>query len=219
MNPIQPHDHGPIYAETTAEHLQHFIVEPWNAISSLAIVAPGLYWLWTLRGRYRQHRFLLYCCVLLVLGGLGSTFFHAFRAARWVIVLDFLPTTIMSMSIAYFYWEKLLGRWYRTLGVMVPFIGIRFVLYGQVPPHTLINLGYLSAGIMFGLPLIFYSARLGWRGIAWVALGLALLILSLIFREVDPRGLVSWPQGTHFLWHIFSGLGAYFLSLFVKMTE
>ncbi len=71
-------DGGPVYFET---NLQNFIVEPWNAFSSLTIVLPAIYFLIKLYGKYRNYAFVIYfCCPLLLIGGFGSTFYHAFRS-------------------------------------------------------------------------------------------------------------------------------------------
>ena len=78
---ITPLDDGPIYRETT--DLSQFIVEPWNAFSSLTFWIPACIFLWQLQGRYRQQAFVVYFCIpMLVLGGLGSTLFHALRSSE-----------------------------------------------------------------------------------------------------------------------------------------
>ncbi len=67
-------DGGPYYTETNPAN---FIVEPWNAISSLLYLLPAIYWATKIRKHIRENSFVAFCVPLLILGGLGSTFFHA----------------------------------------------------------------------------------------------------------------------------------------------
>ncbi|EMR01263.1 hypothetical protein [Cesiribacter andamanensis] len=97
---LLPADGGPVYAETD---LSRPLVEPWNAVSSLAILLPAVYWALRLRGQYRQHPFLALCLPLLFLGGLGSTLYHAFRSHRLWLMLDITPTALLTLLLALFF--------------------------------------------------------------------------------------------------------------------
>ncbi len=44
-------DGGGYYAETNP---QNFVLEPWNAVSSLAFLVPVIYYMVKLKGRYRE---------------------------------------------------------------------------------------------------------------------------------------------------------------------
>lgn len=110
---LHPPDHGPIYRETT--DLSLFIVEPWNAWSSLTFLIPAFVFLWQLRGQYASYAFFVYfCSPMLILGGLGSTFFHAFRSSGWLLAMDVLPIVLLvlgiSMDLAQSFAEKMVDR-------------------------------------------------------------------------------------------------------------
>ncbi len=99
----KPIDGGPIYAETD---LSVLFTEPWNALSSLAILLPAVYWAVRLRGDYRTYSFIFYCIPLLFLGGLGSTLFHAFRVSKWLLLMDVLPTATLTLSVSFIFGTK-----------------------------------------------------------------------------------------------------------------
>ena len=42
--------------------------------------------------------------------------------------------------------------------------------------------------------------------------GTICFILAIYFRQIDKQAVDIIPFGTHFLWHIFSGIGAYLLA-------
>jgi len=94
------HDHGPVYHETD---LSNFVAEPWNALSSLIIALPAVYFLIKYRGQYKIHAFIIYFCApLLIMNGLGSTLFHAFRAHVFFLIMDVLPVVILTLGISIF---------------------------------------------------------------------------------------------------------------------
>src|SRR5947209_1228716 len=81
-------DKGPIYVET---NLNRFIREPFNAVTALAFVVLVIVWLVRLRGRYRQHPFLMACLPILLAGGIGGTLYHGLRRWPAMLVLDVAP--------------------------------------------------------------------------------------------------------------------------------
>ncbi|HSG67295.1 MAG TPA: hypothetical protein VK994_01215, partial [Bacteroidales bacterium] len=83
-------DGGPIYAETGAG--EGLLVEPWNALTSLLMLIPVIYWLIRLRNDMGSYRFMLYIIPLMALGGLGSALFHGFRASVFFLIMDVAPS-------------------------------------------------------------------------------------------------------------------------------
>jgi hemolysin III len=201
-------DGGPIYTETNPDHM---IVEPWNAISSLLIVIPALIWLIKVWGQFKDYKFLLYAIPLMILGGTGSTLFHAFRASRFFLVMDVLPTAILTLSMSIYFWIKIFKRWWYVLIVIALSFGIRFLLFGNVPSHTAINISYAITGIMTGLPLVLILFRTKFYKLNYVVTTILFFILALVFRELDAYSIPFLPMGTHFLWHAFTGIGAYYI--------
>lgn len=204
-----PTDGGPIYSETDTSR---FIVEPWNAWSSLFILFPAIYWAFKLRGRYREYPFITFCIPLLFLGGLGSTLYHAFRNSRLLLLLDVTPTAVLTLSLAIYFWIKMLPKWWWV----IPIIGISIILraggWYYLPGQAGVNVSYAITGATLLIPslLLLYQTRLAHSHHIFIST--ICFILSLVFRQADNWQISLLPMGTHFLWHIFSGIGAFFLA-------
>lgn len=201
-------DGGPLYTET---NLDHFFVEPWNALSSLLIVIPALYWLYKVRNEFRNYKFLVYCIPLIILGGTGSTLFHAFRASKIFLIMDVLPTAILTLSFMIYFWLKVFKRWWYIFLIIAASVGIRFLFFDRLPEFMAINISYTITGVLVGLPLIIIQKRTKYYRLSDVLLTIIFFILAIVFRELDSREIFFFPIGTHFLWHAFSGVGAYFI--------
>ena len=201
-------DGGPLYFETNPDH---FIAEPWNAVSSLFIVIPAIIWVIRIKGNYKKYAFMVYCIILMIMGGSGSTIFHAFRASKIFLIMDVLPTAILSLSLGIYFWLKLVKNWWYVILLLLIFIVPRFLFFMNLPQHTAINLSYAFSGIFIGLPLVIILIKTTGHKISLVVTAIMLFILALVFRETDTFPMAFFPMGTHFLWHVFSGLGAYFI--------
>ena len=141
----RPVDGGPIYAETD---LSGFIAEPWNALSSLAIVLPAIYWAIKLKGQVRTYTFIYYCVPLLFLGGTGSTLFHAFRAHRGFLMMDWMPTAILMLSVSIYFWYKVLNQvWHVPIVIIGSFV-LRIGFFALFPNLRTINANYFFTGVM-----------------------------------------------------------------------
>ncbi|MGB3466968.1 MAG: hypothetical protein WBA74_16935 [Cyclobacteriaceae bacterium] len=213
--PFSPTDGGPIYKETLTPD-NHLFIEPWNAISSIAIIIPAIYWAFRL-SRYpvKDYLFMWYCIPLLILGGTGSTLYHGFRNSSFLLYLDVLPTAVLTLSIGIFFWLRYMKNWLMVAGIFVLSFALRFLGYEVLPLHTATNLSYFITGTLIFLPILLYLERRNWLGLRWIVLSVVFLIIALVFREIDKRGLFNLPMGTHFLWHLFSGVGAYYLARFL----
>jgi len=64
-------DGGPLYAET---NLEHWIAEPYNAMTAAVFVFIACYWLWRIRRDFRHRPFLAFASPVLALGGIGVHF-------------------------------------------------------------------------------------------------------------------------------------------------
>ena len=214
-----PTDGGPIYKETLGSG-DFWFYEPWNAISSLAIVLPALYWAFVLKDRrFKDFMFMWYCIPLLILGGTGSTLFHGFRNSSWLLWLDVMPTAILTMSIGVLFWVRYTKNWFFTAGLFLSSFAGRIFAYELLPGHTATNLAYFITGTLIFLPILLYLHRIKWLGLKWIIFSVVFLIISLLFREIDKYDIFNLPMGTHFLWHLFSGVGAYFLARFLYVVR
>jgi dihydroceramidase len=92
--------------------VNHYVAEWWNALSSLPLVALGVFGLWLHRTVLERHFLVVFACVALV--GLGSTAFHGTLLFQ-VQMLDELPMLYTATSIVYLLLEghakRVRGRW------------------------------------------------------------------------------------------------------------
>jgi hypothetical protein len=204
-------DGGPYYSET---NLKHFIVEPWNAFSSLVFLIPAIFWFLKIRKDIRRYSFIACCVPLLILGGLGSTFFHAFRSSELLLWMDVLPILVLTLLVSTYFWHKVYDNWIITIITMIiSFLIRRLVLMVPgIPVHTAINVSYAIGGVTIFLPILLVLIKTSFNKFGTVLLSVLCFIVSLIFREIDARSIVALPMGTHFLWHVFSAIGAFLLA-------
>ena len=144
-----PQDGGPVYAETD---MSGWIAEPWNAVSSLALVIPAVIWAIKLKGNWKRYTFIYYSVPLLVAGGTGSLLYHASRESTWLLYLDVLPTAILTISVGIYFWWKLLKNWFYVLAIVVPITAFRIYLLLYHTSEASVNLSYFLAGVAIFLP-------------------------------------------------------------------
>lgn len=212
-----PVDGGLLYRETA---LHHSIVEPWNAFSSLAFLIPAFFFLYKLRGQYREQGFLVFfCSPLLILGGLGSTFYHAFRVSFWLLLMDVLPILVLTLGVSIYFWWGIFQKKYWILIIFMVFSGLFYGFRSVWDGQDLISANYFLRGTLLFLPCFLYLFKTGFNGWKDFLFALILFSFALIFRYLDNK-ITFPPMGTHFLWHIFCAWGAFYLGMYIiKMGE
>lgn len=203
-------DGGPWYAETHVT--DNLIVEPWNAISSLAIAAPAVYFLWKIRKKPSQYGFLLAAIPFLFLNGIGSTLFHGLRSSRFFLFMDFMPALILTLMITVYFWSRVLPKWWMSFAVITPIFLLRFGVIDLIPGQGGINTSYMISGAAFLVPVFLILRKYQFEKTLNIVIGAICFVLAIYFRQVDKDFVDIFPFGTHFLWHIFSGIGAYLLA-------
>lgn len=177
--------------------------EPVNAVTNLAFLLAAAVMAWRLRGARLGLAWAL--VVLLALIGIGSFLFHT-HARAWAALADVAP--IMAFALLYLYaanrafWG--LGRGWSLLGVAAffPFAAL-------VVPLARPLLGGSAAYAPLVLLIACYAAALWPRAprlARGLALGAALLALSIAARSLDAALCPRWPVGTHFAWHLLNAL-------------
>ena len=210
LGPDQITDGGPWYAET---HItDNLIVEPWNAISSLAIAAPAVYFLWKIRKEPTKYGFLLWCIPLLFLNGIGSTLFHGFRTSRLLLMMDWLPALLVTLSITMYFWIKVMPKWWMAVLTVGPLFYLRIAMWQYFSGALAINLSYTISGIAFLLPMVLIMRKHQYKKSLNIILSIVCFGLAIYFRGADKEFTHIVAFGTHFLWHIFTGIGAFLLA-------
>lgn len=204
-------DFGPVYRETT--DLELFIVEPWNAWSSLTFLVPVFIFLWQLRGKHRHYAFIVwFCCPLLIIGGLGSTFFHAFRSSPFLLLMDFAPIIILVLGISIWMWLKVLPKKIQLVWVLLIFFGLTIISGFFLDGQDRISAGYFFRGWMLLLPCYLFLRQTKFQNSVRLFTAIVCFCLALLFRFLDEKIEIDFmPWGTHWLWHVSTAFGAYFL--------
>jgi len=204
-------DGGAFYAETNVNNL---LVEPWNAISSLAFLLPVFYWLYRLRGQYATYWEITWSLPFLFLGGLGSTLYHAFRASVWLILMDALPVFLLTVALSIYFWRRVLGTWLYTLILFVGFILLQYFLFRFLGRGG-INLQYFGRGVLLFLPMVIELRRINFKNADLLFIAIGFFILALIFRTLDKEAVYIMAMGSHWLWHLSTVAGVFYLSEFM----
>lgn len=214
-----PADGGPIYQETPIE-LTHWLVEPWNALSSLFIIMPGIYFLLKLRGQYMRHLFLTFCIPLLILGGTGSTLFHAFRNETIFLIMDVAPTALLFLLISGYLWYKVIGNVWIAIITIVVLFSIPFSFFFLLPRGAMtINLSYAVRGTIFLLPLVLILRRTNFQYALFIIGAVVFFGLALVFRSADKDLANIVPMGSHFLWHVCTGFGGLLVAEYIYRLD
>jgi len=218
------HDNGPFYHEF---HADATVLEPWNAFSSLVFFIPVIYWIIRLRGEYRQHMVIVSILPLLFMNGLGSTLYHAFRSSQFFLYLDWVPASITTFILASYFWTQVWKKWYwGILSVLsINFLGMLVTqLFRNTPNFEQFapNIGYFIVGCAIFAPVLIQLIKHKFKYAYLVGLSILFLSLSLLFRTLDyptPNQFPWLPQGTHFLWHIFSSFAVFSMGYYIYYVK
>ncbi len=180
-----------------------FWSEPVNAVTNLAfLIAAYLMW-----RRTRGDTLAGALCLILAMIGLGSFAFHTF-AQVWAAIADVAP--ILAYILLYFYAANrhYLGfRLWPAIGItalFIPYAALTVPLFSQLTWLS-DSAGYVPVPILIAAYAVILrnKAPETARGLA---IGAAILVLSITLRTIDEPLCGQLPLGTHFLWHILNGV-------------
>lgn len=183
--------------------------EPVNAVTNAAFLIAALIMWRRVQGVERgadlgAARLL---CGVLAMIGIGSYLFHT-HAQVWAGVADVLPIAIYVLIYIALanraYWGM---RWPLALGataLFFPYVALTVPLFRRLP-FLDVSAGYWPIPFLIAAYALLLRRRLPdvARGLA---IGSALLALSLTFRSLDDTLCGAIPIGTHFLWHILNAV-------------
>lgn len=177
--------------------------EPVNALTNLAFVAAAVL-VWPRVRAYPTGRVL---AVMLGVIGVGSWLFHT-HANRLTGLMDVLPILAFILAYVFVATRDYFGarRWIAAVVALgfLPYAALLVPLFRMVP-------GLGSSAAYAPVPvLIFAYAWFLRRRLPPVARGLAIgaavLVVSLTFRSLDGPVCGAVPLGTHFLWHLLNAV-------------
>ena len=213
LNGRMPTDGGPIYAETNPACCP---VEPWSAASGIAFVLVAAWWLWRIRGQYRDYMLLSAGLPLMLIGGVGCMLYHGLRVSRVFLLMDAMPLPVLCLLAAAWAWRRVTPRWWHT------------VLLGCVAVVALLRMGnsvfalqvqitaaYGMLFVVILLPVLLLLVRSRGSGVGWVVGAILLAMFALATRLLDSVRPPMLPMGTHWLTHVFGAAGAFCLVAFI----
>ena len=177
--------------------------EPINAVTNAAFLIAALI-MWRRTPGLPMARAL---CLILAAIGIGSFLFHT-HATVWSAMADVIPIGIFILTYLFATNRDIVGwpLWAAALGTaaFLPYAALVTPLFDALPFFTI-------SSFYWSVPLLIagYAAALRRRHPATargLALGAAILVVSLVFRSLDDPLCPHVPTGTHFMWHILNGL-------------
>ena len=153
----------------------------------------------------------------MVLGGLGSTLFHAFRASPWLLYLDFMPIVLITIALTVYFWAKALGQWSYAIFALLLMFALSTPVWMFVKGPLRINLTYFIRGTFMFLPMILILRKTKFANAKLLIASILLFIAALACRQFDYLDGVAevMPMGIHWMWHIFTVIGAFTLTEYV----
>jgi hypothetical protein len=193
-----------IYCERLGPGL---LAEPLNAVSN-AFFLIAAWAAWSLaRGTGHRSVGVRVLIALAASVGIGSGLWHTL-ATPWAMTLDVVPIALFLIWTLWLYARTVLRMpMLLTLASMAGFLAISTYAQGF---EEILNgtLAYAPALIVL-LGLGAYHAQQATPGRYALLLGAGAYGIALVFRVLDPEVCSTFPIGTHFLWHSFTGLAAY----------
>lgn len=211
-----PPDGGTLYAET---NLHDMFPEPLNAITSFFFLIIAFYFTTKIWGKFKEHLFLSFALVLLYVGGIGGTAYHAFRLWHIFIIMDWLPIMLLCISAGIYFLSKLV-RWYFSGLMVLIYIFFQFFIrqqFNQENFQIFININYAFMAGLVLIPVMAYLIKTVWKNGKWVGFALFAFIFALTFRITDKWEIFSF--GTHFLWHIFGAVASFCMLQFIYLIN
>lgn len=205
-------DGGLWYSETNPAHL---IVEPFNALSALVFVFIAGWWLTKLKGRFEERSFLYIAAIILMVGAIGGSIYHAFRYSAFFIYMDWLPILILCLMASTYFLYHVIKKLNYAIAIMLGIVVLQIVIWniGNKRGHYNINVNYAMMAIAVLAPLLLFMRKKKFRDWPLIVGAVAAFLCALFFRIVDAD---QWLEmGTHFLWHLFGAIACHLMFLFI----
>jgi len=191
--------------------LSTFWAEPINAFTNISFLIAAFV-LWRSARRMESAQVPSGFSLLILLSitiGLGSFLFHTF-ATTWARWLDILPILLFQLVFMWLYAT-------RIIEVRRVYVALFLIVYLGIAIWARQFYAVLNGSLIYSPALIALLAMGVWHYLHQVKPRFLLLsaagvlLLSLTFRTLDSALCDIFPTGTHFLWHLSTGLLIYLL--------
>lgn len=216
-------DGGGIYKET---NLDNVIVEPFNAATAAIFIGIAIYWIIKCTNSgVQKSLFVFVCSLVLLIGGIGGTIYHAFRIHQVFLVMDWLPIMLLCFGASVYLLVRVTGKWWHGILYCFSLFAIQFLMFGllfpalrsTINPQLVISISYVFLAFAILIPLFLYLRKTAFKKARWVYLALASFVLAVSFRSLDAY--VPLPIGTHFLWHLLGAAACHFMFRYIFETR
>jgi hypothetical protein len=127
---------------------------------------------------------------------ISSAVFHM-SALRWAGVSDAMAVRLFALAFSACYLRWMLDWSWQRVALLVP----AFVALALLIPGAL--------GLVLFTAILALRGDPSWRALAVAAASFA---VAMVFHRADRPLCDVVPTGTHFLWHLFSGITAYLMA-------
>ncbi|MGH1330907.1 MAG: ceramidase domain-containing protein [Paracoccaceae bacterium] len=198
-----------------------FWAEPLNAVTNISFILAAMFMWRRCEGLVLAR---LLCGILFALG-IGSFLFHT-TATNWAMAADVLPIMAFVLVLLFGLGAELpaifarRGKpwrdWLSGGALVLFFLPFSALLAPMFQRMALLgsSAGYFPVPSMLGLYILVVMRRAP-RLARNLAIGLAVMLISLTIRTIDLPLCAAWPYGTHFLWHSINGaMLAWFIEVY-----
>jgi hypothetical protein len=210
-------DGGPLYTES---QYGQFVVEPYNAVTASLFLFLAIFWARRIHSGLLRNNKVIATIVLLAIGGIGGTLYHAFRMSRFFHLMDVLPIAIIGLGWSVEFLRRCFSLNYGTALVIDLILAVSgYFLLQQLPVQFAVTGTYIWLALLILVPLGWLLARERVGDSRFLKRCLLLFIVGLFFRVVDPWTGSYLPMGTHWLWHSFCFIAVHYWLLFVSSFQ
>lgn len=109
-------------------------------------------------------------------------------------------------------WWKLLRKWWSVVLIVAVFFLANVIVRRFLEGQDRLTAGYIVRGTMLLLPCFLFLFKTEFRYSGKFVLALVSFVLAVTCRFLDEKLEIGFmPWGTHWLWHVGTAFGAYFL--------
>ncbi|MBL8811211.1 MAG: ceramidase domain-containing protein [Planctomycetaceae bacterium] len=182
-----------------------FWAEPVNAITNGSFIVAALCGLWFAASRNVLTPLTLLLIILAMVIGVGSFLFHT-TVSHLTMWLDVIPIAGFQVVFLWLLCQEMLGFRTSTTTIIVS-----LVLAGSfalMPMHQILNgsLFYAPSLLAVFVLGVLWAMKCPQEPLLLIIAGVC-FTLALVARTADWH--VSWPLGSHFLWHLLNGVVVY----------
>ena len=193
---------------------QGVLMQPVNAISSLAYVFAGL-WLLLKYPKLRKMPYAFFAFVF-VLIGLSSFYYHAkFNLLGQVLDVGTMFLFVFGMILIWHKRSVRQGNILLLYGVLAILVGVSVAVLVYFPLYRRILWGSVLLGVVF-LEIRYQFAKRGSLN-SYFKQGLIILLIGALMWVLDRYRIICFPDSIlqlHSIWHIATAIAGYFLVLY-----